>query len=151
MFDRMNNPDFRTVRRVRWSDTDLSGTVHFANYVRFMEETEYEFLRSRGLNVVITDEKGEIGFPRISTTIDITQPATFEDLLTVWMKVASNDGVQLAYEFEITSETYTVVARGRFEVACCRFLAGELPRAILIPDFFVERIGGLLLPNASET
>ena len=42
----MSDP-FRTTRRVEFGDTDMAGMVHFANFFRFMEAAEVEFLRAR--------------------------------------------------------------------------------------------------------
>ena len=38
-------------RRVEFGDTDLAGIMHFANFFRFMEAAETDFLRQRGLSV----------------------------------------------------------------------------------------------------
>ena len=46
-------------RRVEFSDTDMAGIAHFTNYFRYMEEAEHAFLRDRGLNVVLHDERGK--------------------------------------------------------------------------------------------
>ena len=48
----MSTP-FRTTRRIEFADTEMAGIVHFANFFRFMEAAEVEFLRSRGLSVRI--------------------------------------------------------------------------------------------------
>ena len=37
---------FRVQRRIEFCDTDMAGIVHFANFFRFMESAEVEFLRS---------------------------------------------------------------------------------------------------------
>ena len=47
-----------------------------------MEETEYAFLRSRGLRVVLEDQKGIIGFPRLSAQIEVIDPLQFDDRTT---------------------------------------------------------------------
>ena len=131
-------PDFTRTHRVRWCETDASGFVHFANYIRMMEETEYAFLRSRDLSVVVSDQRGIIGFPRVTTEIQIESPVSFDDELEIQMRVASNDGVKIEYRFEISRDKVRI-ATGYFAVACCRFPPGEPPRAILIPDFILER------------
>ena len=35
---------------VEFSQTDMAGIVHFANFFRMMESTEHEFFRTIGLN-----------------------------------------------------------------------------------------------------
>ncbi len=139
MTARLREVDYRHRIRVRWCDTDASGTVHFANYLRYMEETEYAFLRSLGLSVVMHDERGTIGFPRVASQLNILIPARFDEELEIWMQVAGNDGVKLVYRFEI-DRAHEMVATGQFDIACCRFPPGELPRAILIPDDFRKRL-----------
>ena len=47
---------FRTTRRIEFADTDMAGIVHFANFFRFMEAAEVEFLRARGVSVALTWE-----------------------------------------------------------------------------------------------
>ncbi len=104
-----------------------------------MEETEYAFLRSRGLSVVVSDERGIIGFPRVATEIEIESPACYDEELEIRLRVASNDGVKIEYQFEILRDSARITT-GYFAVACCRFPPGKPPRAILIPDFILERL-----------
>jgi acyl-CoA thioesterase FadM len=56
---------FRTTRRIEFADTDMAGIVHFANFFRFMEAAECEFLRERGLSVAMEWEGETLGFPRL--------------------------------------------------------------------------------------
>ena len=42
---------FRTTRRVEFGDTDMAGIAHFANFFRYMEAAETDFLLARGLSV----------------------------------------------------------------------------------------------------
>lgn len=135
---RMIDVDFHRRHRVRWRETDASGFVHFTSYIRMMEETEYAFLRTLNLSIVIQDEKGVFGFPRRSTEIDVLEPACLDDELDIWLKVTECDGVKIGYRFEI-SRGPDVIANGTFLLACCRFPPGEPPRAILIPDSFLKR------------
>ncbi len=44
--------EFRTTRRVAFSETDMAGIVHFANFFRFMEAAKVEFPGMRGVIVV---------------------------------------------------------------------------------------------------
>jgi len=134
----MTDLPFRRNYRVRWRDADASGFVHFANYIRFMEETEYAWLRTRRLAPVTHDDRGVIGFPRVRTEIEIGYPARVDDDLEIRLLSAQNDGVQIDYQFEIATAN-EIVATGHFAVACCRFERNAPPRAILIPDFILER------------
>ena len=135
-----SNPRFERARRVRWSEVDFGGEVHFPNYVRMMEETEYAFLRERGLSVVLQDERGTIGFPRISTEVKIVQPARLGETLFTSLELTIADFKQIGYSFEIVNEKAELIAVGRFLAACCRFPDDKLPYAILTPDFVLEAL-----------
>ena len=121
-------------------DTDSSGSVHLSALIRMMEETEYAFLRSRDLSVVLSDEKGVLGFPRLSASIELHQFAGFDDDLLVELNLLKIDGKQIVYQFEITKLTGQQVASGQFRVACCRFPNGKPPYAILTPAHVVESL-----------
>jgi YbgC/YbaW family acyl-CoA thioester hydrolase len=126
---------FKDSRIVRLADIDGSGFAHFATYVRFMEETEYAFLRSRGLRVVLYDERGTMGFPRLNVQLDIHHPFGLDETVEVALRLVDIDGKQISYEFELTNETGAIAVEGRFQVAFCRFPDGKPPYAILIPEF----------------
>ena len=119
-----------------------------------MEETEYAFLRSRGLCVVLYDERGTLGFPRLSASLKIHQPLAFEARVTVRLRLTEIDGKQITYEFEIVDEETGIVdpteivdetsqplaVEGRFQVACCRFPDDKPPFAILTPDHVIQAL-----------
>ena len=44
----------------------MAGIVHFANFFRYMEAAETDFLRARGLSVTWRDGGQRFGFPRVS-------------------------------------------------------------------------------------
>lgn len=126
---------FELIREVRLVDTDSTGFAHFSSYVRMMEETEYAFLRSRGLRVVLYDERGTMGFPRLHVSINIFDPVSFGERVLVKLKLAELDGKQITYCFDICNQDGEVVVEGEFRAAFCRFPDGEPPFAILIPEF----------------
>ncbi|MEM9410789.1 MAG: thioesterase family protein [Planctomycetota bacterium] len=132
-------------RSVRFAETDATGFVHFAAYIRMMEETEYSFLRSRGLRVVLSDAKGIIGFPRLSAEIEILEPLRFQDPFQVNLQLQEIDGKHIVYQFRILRSNDQVsrpVVTGKFKVACCRFPDNENPYAILTPDFIIDKLLG---------
>ncbi len=138
----MAQPRHEFERRIRLAETDRSGFAHFATYIRLMEETEYSFLRSRGLCVVLHDSRGTIGFPRISVDIQIHQPVAFDEQVLITLELVVCDGKQLAYHFEIIDAHSEPVATGRFHVACCRFPVDTDPFAILTPQFVIDALNG---------
>ena len=125
--------EFCSQRQVRQRETDASGFVHFANYVRYMEETEYAFLRSIGLSVVLQDARGTIGFPRLDCQLKVFEPLRAGQSFEVSLSVLANDGKSIDYGFKLGNHGQ-IVATGSYRAACCRFPASGRPYAIPIPD-----------------
>src|SRR5688572_12643735 len=110
---------FQTTRRVEFGDTDMAGIVHFANFFRYMEAAETDFLRARGLSVA-WDRAGErYGFPRVSVACDFVKPARFEDVLTIAVTVekVGTKSVSYRHDFTLAGE---LVATGRITAVFCR-------------------------------
>lgn len=130
---------FTAERRVEFSDTDLAGFVHFTNYLRYMEETEYAFLRSVGLGVVMEDEQGQYGFPRRQAHCEYLFPARYDQILQVGLQVTSNDGKLIRYDFKIEHES-TLLATGYLQTTCVRFPRDKQPYAMLLPEEILAKI-----------
>jgi YbgC/YbaW family acyl-CoA thioester hydrolase len=130
---------FRTTRRVEFSDTDMAGMVHFANFFRYMEAAEVELWRSRGLSVVLGQQQEKLSFPRVSASCDFSKPAYFEDLLDIAVSIQrlGNKSVTFSFEFSKGAE---VIARGQITAVCCRVVAGSPLEAVEIPAAIRERL-----------
>lgn len=68
--------------RVYYEDTDLSGFVYHANYLKFFERGRSEFLRRLGLTHGPLREKGQV-FAVREMHIAFDAPAMIDDLLRV--------------------------------------------------------------------
>jgi len=119
---------FRQTRRVEFAETDMAGIVHFTNFFRYMEETEHAFLRSLGLSVVMHDEQGELGWPRVAVACDYRLPIRYEDVIEIELRVAALGERSVTYHFVIQRQGRTV-ADGRMTAVCCRLGDGP-PRSI---------------------
>src|SRR5713101_868572 len=95
---------FRTRRRVEFADTDMAGIVHFANFFRYMEAAEVEFLRSRGLSVVQVWEGERISFPRVAASCDFSKPVRFEDVVDIAVTVSRLGTKSVTYAIEFTKD-----------------------------------------------
>jgi len=80
----MTHPQSLTVR-VYYEDTDFSGLVYHASYLRFMERGRTELLRDLGLGQrdLLQAQGGGLFFVVRAMTIDFRKPAQMDDLLTV--------------------------------------------------------------------
>jgi YbgC/YbaW family acyl-CoA thioester hydrolase len=126
-------PPFRTTRRVEFADTDMAGIAHFANFFRWMESAEVEFLRSRGLSVALTWEGRKIGFPRVAASCDYLKPVRFEDVVEIAVRLERLGSRSATYAFEFSKDG-EAVARGRVTSVCCRVGAGQEIESIDIPE-----------------
>jgi acyl-CoA thioester hydrolase len=80
----MTHPHHLTIR-VYYEDTDFSGLVYHASYLRFMERGRTELLRDLGLGQreLLQREGGGLFFVVRAMTIDFRKPAQMDDSLTV--------------------------------------------------------------------
>jgi YbgC/YbaW family acyl-CoA thioester hydrolase len=144
--DALRSPPFRTQRRIEFADTDMAGIVHFANFFRFMESAEVEFLRSRGFSVAMTWEGMKMGFPRVAASCDYVRPARFEDLLDVTVTVVKVGRKSVTYGFEFFKGN-ELIARGQVSSVCCRVLDDHGLESIEIPAAFRARLEAESAPS----
>ena len=111
-------PSFQTTRRVEFGDTDMAGIVHFANFFRYMEAAETEFLRTLGFSVAWHYNGQRVGFPRVSAACDYVKPAKFGDLLTVTVSIEKVGRKSVTYRFAFTRGADSI-ATGRITSVFC--------------------------------
>jgi YbgC/YbaW family acyl-CoA thioester hydrolase len=126
----MSTP-FTTTRRVEFGDTDMAGIMHFANFFRFMESAETDFLRSRGLTVAWTENGVKYGFPRVSAACDYQAPVKFGDVLTIAVTIEKVGKKSVGYRFEFSRDG-TPLATGRITSVYCRAATGGM-ESLAIP------------------
>jgi len=104
--------------RVYYEDTDFSGRVYHASYIRFMERGRTEWLRALGYeHGALAGEQGVV-FAVRRLEIDYLAPATIDDLLRIETRVAAIRGA--AIDFAQT------VSRGEQTVATAKILVAAL-------------------------
>lgn len=132
--------DYVTTRRVEFSETDMAGIVHFANFFRWMEEAEHEFFRSVGLSIMRPQGDGSyIGWPRVSASCHFHKPLRYEDSVEVRVFVERIGVKSLVYRIELWRDDVHA-ATGRIKVACCICRPGGEIEAIEIPDDYRRKI-----------
>lgn len=119
----------RLTLRVYYEDTDFSGFVYHASYLRFMERGRTELLRSLAgdQSDLHRDARGLVFVVR-KMTLDFLRPARMDDLLDVltWSSELRGASMHLSQEVRRDGETLT---RADVVVACVRD-----GRAIRLPD-----------------
>ncbi|MFC3101976.1 tol-pal system-associated acyl-CoA thioesterase [Altererythrobacter lauratis] len=74
--------------RVYYEDTDLSGIVYHANYLKYAERARSDLLRLLGVDQRAAQEAGEGTYAVAEAQIHFRAPARLDDSLTVQTRVA---------------------------------------------------------------
>ncbi|GAA0732728.1 tol-pal system-associated acyl-CoA thioesterase [Sphingomonas japonica] len=84
---RFDGIEHRFPVRVYFEDTDLSGVVYHANYLRFMERARSDMLRLAGIDQRAAHEAGEGAYAVRDMAIRWLAPARLDDMLVVVSKL----------------------------------------------------------------
>ncbi len=80
---RFDGREHRFPVRVYFEDTDLSGVVYHANYLRFMERARSDMLRLAGIDQRATMEAGGGAYAVSEMAIRYRRPAKLDDALII--------------------------------------------------------------------
>ena len=83
--------------RVYYEDTDFSGRVYHASYLRFLERGRTEWLRRRGFAHRDLAESSGVMFAVRSLQIEYLAPAMMDDLLEVETSAATVRGASIIF------------------------------------------------------
>jgi acyl-CoA thioester hydrolase len=137
--------EFKIVRRVEFSDTDMAGIVHYSNFFRYMEAAEHAFFRSLGFSIAsrhLAERDATVGWPRVRAQCDYSQPLHFEDEVEVHMLVSDKKSKSLSYRFifrKLNANPPIEVARGSLTVVCVTHQHGKMTAAT-IPKSIADKI-----------
>ena len=84
---RFEGREHRYPVRVFFEDTDLSGVVYHANYLRFMERARSDMLRVAGIDQRAVHEAGEGAYAVADLAIRYRAPAKLDDALLVVSRI----------------------------------------------------------------
>ncbi len=131
--------------RVQFSDTDMAGIVHFANFFRFMERAEHAFFRSVGLSIwedpADFPDHERVGWPRVHASCDFHAPLRFQETFELELLVEEIRGKAIRYLVRCWKEDGTLAAEGRMAAACVRKDPGTgRMKAVPIPPRILEKI-----------
>jgi len=128
--------------RVYYEDTDLSGVVYHANYLRYMERARTEFFRLAGVTKMADLESDEpTAWAIREVRASYHRPARVDDALSVRTELVAISGARI----EAVQKIYAggvLLVEGRIQ-ACIITLTGKprrLPASLrdLLTPFLVE-------------
>jgi len=80
---RFDGPEHLYPVRVHFEDTDLSGVVYHANYLRWFERARSDMLRLLGIDQRAAYEAGEGAYAVSELSIRYRAPARLDDVITI--------------------------------------------------------------------
>jgi acyl-CoA thioester hydrolase len=114
--------------RIYYEDTDLSGVVYHANYLRFMERGRSEYFRCAGIErLAMLDGDEATVWALRRASLEFHRPARVDDLVEVHTRATSLTGARMTADQKIYRGD-DFLAHGTVE-ACVITLAGK-PRRI---------------------
>jgi acyl-CoA thioester hydrolase len=113
---------------VYYEDTDLSGVVYHANYLRYMERGRTEFFRLAGISKMAGLEEDEpTAWAIRSLTVNYHRPARLDDAIAVHTSLTDLSGARMKALQRVMCGDMLLV-EGRIE-ACITTLTGK-PRRL---------------------
>lgn len=132
--------------RVYYEDTDFTGVVYHANYLRFFERGRSDFLRVAGVDHSALLAGAEpLGFAVNRMELVFQKPARIDDALEVRTLFETTKGPRIFISQTLERAGESLVT-ARVEV-CCISLTGR-PRKP--PNLLVERLKPFLEPSPSS-
>ncbi len=110
--------EHRLAVRVYYEDTDFTGVVYHANYVRYFERGRSDFLRLAGLSHTDLLERADPGaFVVTRLNIGFRKPARIDDALVVRTTYDTVKGARMMISQAITRGE-EIIATAEVEAAC---------------------------------
>jgi acyl-CoA thioester hydrolase len=105
--------------RVYWEDTDASGVVYHANYLRWLERARTEWLRAKGHDQESLRTSEGIAFTVADITIRYRRPARLDDALEVVVELAESRKASLTFRQVLRrTEGGEILAEAQVRVGC---------------------------------
>jgi acyl-CoA thioester hydrolase len=112
-----SSPVFSWPVRVYYEDTDHSGAVYYANYLKFLERARTEWLRALGFELTDLATRYQIAFVVRSLSIEYAKPAAFNDELAVTVEPDAVKGGQIVLAQRVLRDG-AELATARVRLAC---------------------------------
>ena len=116
-------------RRIYYYDTDTSGAVYHANYLKYLEETRSEYLEERGLTVKGLLERG-VGFAVRRIEMEYKAPALYGDVLDIKARVKEFTPYRIVFTYDIHNQDGRLIGRAETDLVC----VGRDLRLIELPE-----------------
>lgn len=129
--------------RVFYEDTDFSGVVYYANYLRFLERARSSYFRLAGIgHAELLDRDPPLAFVIRKITLDYCSSARIDDVLSVVTTYDTFKGARLFVSQRIERDGQTILTAD--SEAACIDLNGRPRRA---PKPMMDKLRPYLLDD----
>ena len=87
--------------RVRWSDCDPLGIIHYRTYLRLFEVAEHEMFRACGLPYETLRKTGGVWLPRKAVQMEFHSPAQMDEEVEIEIWISRFGETSLTMRFEV--------------------------------------------------
>jgi acyl-CoA thioester hydrolase len=118
--------------RVYYEDTDASGVVYHASYLRFMERARSEWLRSLGLEQTLLRHEFSVLFTVYELHIRYHQPARLDQALAVSAQLGNLARASFSLRQCVRVDA-SLISEARVDIACVdatTFRPKRLPQSV---------------------
>lgn len=110
-------PPFRHTVRVYWEDTDAGGIVYYANYLKYLERSRTEWLRSLGVEQQALRASSGAIFVVSDARLRYFAPARLDDQLQVSAEPAGIRKASMTIVQRVLRDT-ELLAEGEIRIGC---------------------------------
>ena len=124
--------------KVYYEDTDATGRVYNANYLKYLERARTEHIYNLDFSHSYLKDKYSIYFVVKHIDIDFKKPAFFEDILKVSSEIISKNKYKIVFHQIIKKEKLIIVDSKISIVAI-----DQLGSLVKIPEILQKKIGNI--------
>ena len=125
--------------RVYYEDTDASGIVYYANYLRFAERARTEMMRGAGISHVTLMADHDAAFVVSRCVVDYRQPARLDDEIEVRTSIGTVAGAHIEAEQRVVRQGALLASIG-LKLGCI----GRNGRAVRLPAPLRQALSALV-------
>jgi len=126
---------YSSLTRVGFSDTDAQGIVYYGRYLPYFDTARVEYHRHLGM---LETRPREREFVMRANTIEYLAPASFDDLIEVFIRVSRIGRSSITYECAAYREDDVLMVTAQQTLVLVDL---DERKACPIPDWYREKIG----------
>ena len=95
--------------KIYYEDTDASGRVYYANYLKYLERGRTDFLSSLGFSHKELYDNNKIYFVVKTCNIEYVKPANFEDILEIKSSIVNFSNAKIEFNQKILRDNQLLI------------------------------------------